>query len=54
MPAYVLAKDMILSALSCRLDCYDTVKKDMLDFSLKPRSHYCIGQQEDATVVSNV
>lgn len=39
-PQFTLAKDMVLSALSCRLDCYDTAHKDALNFSVQPRTRY--------------
>jgi hypothetical protein len=54
MPEFALAKDMVLTALSCRLDCYDTFKKEELGFSITPRTQYCPDAQHDASVVSDI
>jgi hypothetical protein len=53
-PEFVLAKDMVLTALSCRLDCYDTFKKEELGFSITPRTQYCPIAKNDASIVSDV
>ena len=45
---------MVLTALSCRLDCFDTFKKEELGFSITPRSEYCSTQKHDATMVSDI
>lgn len=39
-PAFELAREMIFTALSCRLDTYDATLKEDVAFSLVPRSAY--------------
>jgi hypothetical protein len=54
MSECALAKDMVLTALSCRLDNYDTFKKEDLGFSITPRIRFSSSFKNDHTIISDV